>query len=261
MIMMRSILQEIIEYRRRDVAELRQSVPRADLEEKIRSRPPVRSLFEALSSPGVNLIAEVKKASPSKGLIQPHLDPVVTARAYEAGGAAAISVLTESRYFKGSLTDLTAVKQAVSVPVLRKDFIIDPYQVLEAAAAGADAILLIVAVLDDLELARLFAFASAFDLNCVVEVHNLQELHRAVRTGARIIGINNRDLATFEVDIATTCNLRWFVPENTLVVSESGIGTRDDVETMRDYMVNGVLIGESLVTAENIPARIQELFS
>ncbi|MCJ7605135.1 MAG: indole-3-glycerol phosphate synthase TrpC [Dehalococcoidales bacterium] len=256
-----TILDKIIEDKRQEVTGLKQSSPQSVLEEMIEQRMPVRGFAGALATPGISLIAEAKKASPSRGLLCPDFDAVRLARTYEESGAAAISVLTESKYFQGRLDYLTAVKGAVDIPVLRKDFIFDPYQVYESAAAGADAILLIVAVLTDGQLDELQSLANDLGLACLVEVHDESEVERAVGAGVRIIGINNRDLVTFDVDITTTGRLRPLIPEGPITVSESGIRTRDDMTLLQGYGVDAILVGESLVTSENIPQTIKELLS
>ncbi|OGO45390.1 MAG: indole-3-glycerol phosphate synthase, partial [Chloroflexi bacterium RBG_16_60_22] len=215
----------------------------------------------ALRGDKVRLIAEVKKASPTRGLLCPDFDPVALAKTYARHGAAAVSVLTEVNYFQGSLEHLAAVKEAVDIPVLRKDFIFDEYQVYESAAYGADALLLIAAVLDPPETARLLALSRSLGLRCLVEVHNEDELMMALLAGAGIIGINNRNLRTFRVDTNTTRRLRLLVPRENIVVSESGIRNAADMKKMKECKVNAVLVGEALVTAPDIPAKIKELMS
>jgi indole-3-glycerol phosphate synthase len=207
----------------------------------------------------LNFIAEIKRASPSRGLLRGHVDPAELGVAYESHGAAAISVLTEEDYFLGSLEDLKQVKQSVSCPVLRKDFIIDPYQVYEASAAGADAILLIAAILDAASLSQLLTVADRAGLSIVVEVHNQAELEKAVDCRAEIIGINNRDLTTFRVDLQTTLQLAPQVPEKTILVSESGISTADDVRLLREAGVDAFLIGEHLMKSPNPGKTLREL--
>lgn len=256
-----TILNRIIEDKRQEVADLKRSVPQSELEVMIEQRPPVRDFARALAAPGISLIAEAKKASPSRGLLCPDFDPVRLARAYEKAGAAAISVLTEVKYFQGRLDYLSAVRQAVDIPVLRKDFIFDPYQVYESAAAGADAILLIAAVLTNSRLDELQSLAGDFGMTCLVETHDESDVERAFRACAPVIGINNRDLETFEVDLSTTGRLCSIIPQGTMIVSESGIHTREDVIKLQEYGVDAVLIGESLVTSRDIPRTVKELFS
>jgi indole-3-glycerol phosphate synthase len=214
--------------------------------------PPARDFWNALGRPGsVALIAEVKRRSPGAGEIRSDLDPVALARSYEAGGASALSVLTDRVYFGGSLDDLAAVKRAVSIPILRKDFLIDPLQVAEARGAGADAVLLIVRILDDERLTEMLDSAARYGLAALVEVHDAAELERAARAGARIVGINNRDLSTFGTDLDVTVSLLERVPAGARVVSESGIRSPDDVRRLGLEGVDAVLVGESLLRAED----------
>jgi indole-3-glycerol phosphate synthase len=253
-------LDKIVAEKRKELEERQQAVPMSALNDAIKHKPAPVDLTTALSGEGLSLIAEVKRASPSKGMLNPDLDPVVLAKTYASCGAAAISVLTEENYFMGSRQDLEAVKNALPhIPVLRKDFILKPYQVLEARAWGADAILLIVAILDDSELKELITVSHKLGMHCLVEVHNEAELNRALKGDAQLIGINNRNLQTMEVDINVTKELRPLVPPGRLVVSESGIKGREDIEKLKAWGVNAVLIGEALVTADDIPARIKEL--
>jgi indole-3-glycerol phosphate synthase len=235
-------------------------VPLSVLEDAIKQQPTPIDLAEALKGEGVSLIAEVKRASPSRGDLNPDLDPVALAKLYVENGAAAISVLTEENYFKGSGQDLQAVKKTLpNVPVLRKDFILDPYQLYEARAWGVDATLLIVAILDDNVLRHLIALSHRLGMQCLVEVHNEDELERALKCDAKLIGVNNRNLQTLKVDINTTRKLRPLVPPGRIVVSESGLKGREDIEKLRAWGVDAVLIGEALVTASDIPAKIKEL--
>lgn len=224
----------------------------ASLERAVRDAPPTRGFRDALgNSERVRLIAECKRRSPGAGQIRPHLDPVGLTRGYERAGAAALSVLTDEVYFGGSLADLTAVRAAVGIPVLRKDFTIDPLQVLEARASGADAVLLIVRILSDAELAALQAEARGLGLDVLVEVHDASELGRAIELGADLIGINNRDLSTFETDVETTIRLLGDVPDDVVVVSESGIRSVEDVQRLGAAGVHGILVGETLLRAED----------
>ncbi len=210
-------------------------------------------------SANVRLIAEVKKASPSKGLIRPDFDPVAIASGYEAAGASAISVLTDEKYFQGRLEYLAEIESAVGVPLLRKDFVIDPYQVYESRAAGADAILLIVAALARGELATLMSVARELTTDSLVEVHTAEELDVALEAGTRIIGINNRDLQTFETRLETTLELASRVPGDRTLVSESGIFTRADVERLMAAGVDAVLVGESLMREPDPGVKVREL--
>ena len=258
-----NILDTIVAQKRLEVARLPGgSVAAHQLREAIRERGDgVRDFFGALASPrcgDVGLIAEVKKASPSLGVICPDFDAVRIARAYEAAGASCLSVLTDERFFQGSLGDLRAIRQAVALPLLRKDFIIDERQILEAVQWGADAILLIVAILTDDQLSQFHALADAAGLAALVEVHDEEELERALACGARLLGVNNRDLKTFTVDLGTTERLARRVErvrpelEGVLLVAESGIRTRADVLRVKTSGARAILVGESLVTSGNI---------
>ena len=253
-----SILTRIADSTRRRVEERRRAVPLADLREQIQSCKPRGGFpFEsALRAAGMSFICEVKKASPSKGVIAQEFDYLAIARAYERAGAAAISVLTEPEYFQGSDRSLQEIAAAVSIPVLRKDFVVDVYQVYEARLLGAAAVLLIVALLDEATLREYIACAHNLGLSALVEVHDEEELTRALDAGARIIGVNNRDLHTFEVDIRTSLRLRPLAPDSALFVAESGIRTRADVEQLERGGVDAVLIGESLMRA---PDKVEAL--
>ena len=209
----------------------------------------------------VRLIAEVKKASPSRGLLAPNFDPVLLATTYAQNGAAAISVLTDPR-FQGTLEHLASVKQAVlpvGTPALRKDFVFDPYQVYEARACGADAVLLIVSILTPQKLADFLSLGRELGMECLVEVHTPEELQAALDAGAEIIGINNRDLRTFHTDLAVTRELAQLVPRDKVIVSESGISTGEDMLNLKDLGVNAALVGEALVTAPDVGAKVREL--
>jgi len=263
--MERTILHEIAENKRKEVAEAKARTPLADLRRHLADAPPVRDFIGALKAPGtslirgMSLIAEVKKASPSAGVIRPDFDPVRIARIYEQSGAAAISVLTDEKYFQGGIEHLHAVKAAVSIPCLRKDFIIDTYQVVEARAAGADAVLLITGILSDEQLAELLGASHELGMCCLVESHTKEELERAVASGARLIGINNRDLRTFRTDISTTTRLSELVPRDRTLVSESGIRSRSDVAKLQAAGVSAILVGESLMRAADIAAAVRNL--
>ncbi|MDK2986311.1 MAG: indole-3-glycerol phosphate synthase [Clostridia bacterium] len=251
------ILEKIVRHKRHEVAERKSRRP---LELLKKSLPQTRGEFKsALGKEGVSLIAEVKKASPSKGVFREDFDPVKIATSYEKAGAAAISVLTDSEFFQGSLQDLKKVKESVQLPVLRKDFIIDPYQIYEAKYSGADAILLIAAVLDEKQLTEFLNLAGELELDALVEVHSREELKVALRSRAEIIGINNRDLTTFNTDIKTTLELAKFVPEGCILVSESGISSGEDVKRLAQAGVDAILVGEALVTSSEIDAKIKEL--
>lgn len=229
------------------------------LEERIANREAPRDFLRTISQERLQLIAEVKKASPSKGVLCADLDPVTMGKSYAECGAAAISVLTEVYHFHGSLEYMSVIKDKVDIPLLRKDFVFDEYQIYESAAFGADALLLIAGILSDEQLSGLLQLSHRLGMDCLVEVHDEDELERAIQCQTKIIGINNRDLNTFEVDINTTRKLIPLVPVGTSVISESGIKTREDILTMMECGVNAVLIGEALVIAESIPDKIKEL--
>jgi indole-3-glycerol phosphate synthase len=252
------MLNKIITRKRDEIKWRKQAVPLATLKERIAQREAPLDLAAALRGEPVRLIAEVKRASPSRGILCPDFDPVALATGYARGGAAAISVLTEENYFGGSLDHLMAIREAVKLPLLRKDFIFDPYQIYETAAYGADALLLIVSILSQEQLSQLLSLSHSLSLKCLVEIHNEAEADRALAAGAEIIGINNRDLRTFETDINTTRRLRPLMPRGQIVVSESGISSRHDIKKLRQWRINAVLIGEALVTAADIPAKIRE---
>ncbi len=255
---MNNILDRIVADKRAEVELLKKERPLAELEQLIAKRKPNRGFARALSGDRTRIIAEVKKSSPSKGDINPNLDPVKTARIYERAGAAAISVLTESGYFKGSIDYLSQIRDVVAIPILRKDFIFDPYQIYEAGAYGADALLLITAILNQDDLSVLLKLSESLGMDCLVEVHDEREMERAVMAKSAIIGINNRDLKNFSIDINTTRRLLPMLPEGTICVSESGIKNRTDIETLNEWKVNAALIGESLVAADDIEAKLKE---
>ena len=266
--MSQNILDNILETKRKEVAAL---CDREDLESlKVRAAagPRPRNFFAAMTKAprrGINLIAEVKKASPSAGVIREDFDPAAIARAYEAAGADAISVLTDETYFQGGLDDLRAVRQAVKLPVLRKDFIIDPAQVYESRAAGADAVLLIAAALSPSMLLDLMILSAELRMTSLVEVHGADELlrlrsavgfpHRAYS----LLGINNRDLTTFEVDVNTTIRLAELAGDEAHIISESGIRSRQDVLRLRDAGVRGILVGEALMRCGDVSAGVEQL--
>ncbi len=253
------MLDKIIVQKREEVEQRKKVATMAYLQERIAHQRPVVDLALALKGDHIRLIAEVKQASPSRGMLSPNLNPTELARTYAEGGAAAISVLTEVNYFMGSIEHIAAIKEVVDLPLLRKDFIFDPYQVHESRAYGADALLLIAAILSQTQLNELLALSRSLGLRCLVEVHNEGEVERAVLSAAEIIGINNRDLNTFIIDINTTRRLRPLVPKEKIVVSESGIKSRKDMEKLGKWRVNAVLVGEALVTASDVLAKMQEL--
>lgn len=257
---MPTILDRIVETKRREIESARKTVTEAELERRVANLPAARDFTAAVGAPGeIRVIAEVKKASPSAGIIRADFDPVAIARTYEAHGAAAISVLTDVEYFQGSLDYLTAVKQAVKCPVLRKDFILDRYPLLEARTAGADVALLIAECLPGDRLAALQREAAAIGLHTLVELHDAEQLPRVLDSGAKVIGINNRDLRTFTTRLEHTLDLIAKIPPDRIVVSESGIRTHADLERLRAAGVRAVLVGESLMRAPDIGAALDAL--
>ncbi|MBI4307824.1 MAG: indole-3-glycerol phosphate synthase TrpC [Chloroflexi bacterium] len=256
------VLEDILDAKAREVAERQAAVPLRELQRRIGERRPAKDFAAALRGDGLRLIAEVKRASPSKGLLRAEFDPVAIARTYVRCGAAAISVLTEAPHFQGDLAHLSAVAEAVGPdgpPVLRKDFISHPYQVYEARASGADSLLLIVGILDHGQLNGLLMLARGLGMEPLVEVHTRQEVQRAVNAGAMVVGINNRNLGTFRTDVQTTRRLRPGIPEGRTIVSESGLHAREDLERVRAWGVDAVLIGEAFMTAPDIEAKVREL--
>ena len=257
---MDSILQEIVDYKRGFVAERKAVVSLGQVIAASEAAPRPRSLFDRLAqSDDIAVIAEIKKASPSKGLIREDFDPVEIGSAYEANGASGISILTDEKYFQGSDSYLTDVHRHVDLPLLRKDFTIDPYQIYEAKVIGASAVLLIVAALAPDELRAFVELAREVDVDALVEVHTIEEAEIAVDAGAELFGINNRDLNTFTTDLAVTEGVVTKLPADALIVSESGIHTRADVERVRDAGVDAVLVGESLMREADIGAKLCEL--
>lgn len=255
------ILDEIMRHHRERLPKVMREVPLEDVRAFARMGLPAVDFREALARPGVSLIAECKKASPSRGLMVPDYNPARIARTYVKAGASAVSVITDARHFQGNLEDLRDVKEALQnlpspyfetrVPVLRKDFIFHPYQVYEARAAGADAVLLIARVLPGGDLAELLQLVHDLDMNALVEVHSEEELAHALEANPRIIGVNNRNLQTFEVDFANTARLRAQIPEGIITVAESGLKTADDVRQMAEIGVNAILVGEALVRSKD----------
>ncbi|QBD77790.1 bifunctional indole-3-glycerol-phosphate synthase TrpC/phosphoribosylanthranilate isomerase TrpF [Ktedonosporobacter rubrisoli] len=253
-------LERIVTQTRIDLEQHKREQPLEELQRRVSEQTPARDLRQALSSrPQVNLIAEVKRASPSKGMLAPHIDPVELACTYEQNGAAAISVLTEPHFFLGSSEFLTAIKAAVNVPVLRKDFIVDEYQVYEARAWGADAILLICAILDDAQLSHLLQVARTLGMHCLVEAHSKEEAQRAISAGAMIIGVNSRDLVSFKMNPYLIRDLRSLIPADRVVVAESGIHTAADARRLARYDVQAMLVGESLVVSNDVPGQMRML--
>ncbi len=254
------ILDTIIDHKRKELQIEQEQVPLSILQSKLRKIPPTKDFRSAIAQPDtINLIAEVKKKSPSKGIIREDFDPIQIAKTYTNNGAAAISVLTDVKFFDGCLDYLSTIRQTVNLPLLRKDFTIDPYHIYQARIAGADAILLIVAVLTPEQLREFMEIAASLSLASLVEVHTEAELEISLDVGAEIIGINNRDLRTFDTDLATTYKLRESIPTGKVVVSESGIYTRADVESLREAGVNAILVGESLMRSTDIGEQVRNL--
>jgi indole-3-glycerol phosphate synthase len=251
-----NILEKIAAVRRQRLALEKKAVSIAELERLAAGRPPALDFVSALSEPGVHIIAEIKKASPSKGDIAPGLDPAGTAERYVEGGASAISVLTEQDHFKGSINDLAAAREAVDRPILRKDFILDEYQILEARAHGADSFLLISGLLDGETLGRLLNFGRSLGMEPLVETHEIAEIEIALEADARVVGVNNRNLKTFSTSLDVTLRAMERIPKDRIVVSESGIKTREDILKAGASVF---LIGETLVRSPDPGAKIREL--
>lgn len=257
---MTNILEKIVNAKRKEVEESIRQRPLRDLMRQADSAPPPRDFLTPLkSSPPIRLIAEVKRASPSKGLIRADFDPVLIAKAYAQSGATCISVLTDVQFFQGSLDYLSAIRAAVELPLLRKDFIIHPYQVFEARANGADAVLLIAECLNRQELKGLQQLSRDLGMHALIEVYQSANLDNALSTGTELIGVNNRDLSTFEVDFERTIKLRKQIPASCTLVSESGISTRDDALRLQEHNVQAMLVGESLMRQTDIALATKNL--
>ncbi|HIE99848.1 MAG TPA: indole-3-glycerol phosphate synthase TrpC [Fuerstia sp.] len=257
---MTTVLDEIVTHKQTEVATAKKRLPADQLEAQLPHAPPVRCFLTALSAgarPG--LIAEVKKASPSAGIIRPDFSPVQIARCYEIAGAQCLSVLTDEKYFQGHLDFLKQIRTQVQIPVMRKEFIVDRYQILEARVAGADCVLLIAECLDDVQLQDLHDYAHALGMKTLIELYEPQNLSRVLKTGAQLIGINNRDLRTFVTTLEHTFDLKKDVPDDVVLVSESGIGTHEDIVRLREAGVGGVLVGESLMRQPDIVAAVKSL--
>jgi indole-3-glycerol phosphate synthase len=261
------ILARIVEHKRREVAERSAGVPVSELKSRGLDGPPPRDFTKAVARerpPGrpaspIRAIAEIKRASPSQGTIREPLDPAEIARAYASAGAAAISVLTDGPFFRGGLDDLAVARRAVTLPILRKEFIVEPYQIYETRAHLADAILLIAAALEPSQLLEFHSLAKSLSLDALVEVHTPEELQTALRAGATLIGINNRDLHTFRTDLDTTFRLLPHLPKEAVVVSESGISAHDDVRRLEAAGVDAILVGEALLRSPDPGAMLREL--
>ncbi|MDG2206658.1 MAG: indole-3-glycerol phosphate synthase TrpC [Pirellulales bacterium] len=250
---MPTILEEIVATKQKEIASSRKSVSEQQLQRSIADAPPIRDFFSALASQeSIALIAEVKKASPSAGILRTDFNPRQIAKIYCSHGATCLSVLTDSPYFQGSLENLSAIRKDISVPLLRKDFILDQYQLLEARAYGADAVLLIAECLDDCNLKNLFNRTIDLGMTPLVEVYERENLERVLSIGATLIGINNRNLHDFTTNIDHVLKLRSEIPDDCLVVGESGIRTREDVQRLEAGKVDAMLVGESLIRSENI---------
>ena len=255
------ILDQIIADKRAELATTKRLVPLAEVQRMASEQAEPVDFAAALKGNVIRLIAEIKKASPSRGVIRPDMNPVEIAEIYAANGASAISVLTEVKYFQGSLNHLRDTKKRLGdkMPLLRKDFIWEPYQIYESRAYGADALLLIVAILDVKKLKELLWLSHGLGMNCLVEVHNETEVEVALKGEAKIIGVNNRELGTFGVDLTTTQRLLPLIPPGKIVVSESGIKNRNDMKKSAEWGVDAVLVGESLISATNIAKKMKEL--
>ncbi len=257
---MTTILDKIVARKRQEIEAARQKLPVRDVEARLQNAPVIRNFRAALEQPGkIQIIAEVKKASPSDGVLRADFDPVAIARTYERHGAACISVLTDGPFFQGSLAHLSAIRSAVQIPILRKDFILERYQLLEARWAGADAVLLIAEILDDKQLHSLLKGAGELGLQALVELYDADNLSRVVDSGARLIGINNRNLHTFVTRLEHTLELAGRVPAGCCLVSESGIRDREDILRLAQAGVRAVLIGETFMRAPDIGTKLDQL--
>ena len=255
------ILEQIVADKREELEAKKGTLPLAEIKKLALEKPPPLDFASALAGEGIKVIAEVKKASPSRGIIRHDFNAVEIARIYADNGASAISVLTEAKYFQGNLDHLKDIRNALGdkLPLLRKDFLWEPYQIYESRAYGADDLLLIVAILDTGKLEELLQLSHELGMGCLVEVHNEAELEVALKSGARIIGINNRDLNTFAVNLNTTRRLRPLIPSDKIVVSESGIESRSDMKKLRKWGADAILVGESLMSATDIAGKMKEL--
>lgn len=254
------VLQTIVAHKRQEIAATKDRRPASELQKFLRDAPPIRGFIDSLKrSTGIGLIAEVKKASPSAGLIRADFDPVAIARTYEKHGANCLSVLTDEKFFQGHLDYLIAVRQSVSIPVMRKEFILDTYQVLEARVAGADCILLIAECLDDCRMRELYFYASELGMDVLIEIYDPENLERVLNLDPPMIGINNRNLREMRTDLAHTLDLAKKIPSGTLLVSESGIKTHADVRQLQNGGAGAILVGESLMRSPDIGTALDSL--
>lgn len=257
---MADILNKIVQTKWQEIAQAKENQPLETLQARCHDLPPTRGFADALAqSPPIRLIAEVKKASPSAGLIREDFDPAMIAQAYQRGGASCLSVLTDQQYFQGDLSYLQLIRDSVSLPLLRKDFIVDPYQVYEARVAGADAILLIAECLDAANMKELHDLAVDLGMDVLIELHSPDNLPKVLATGTRLVGVNNRDLHNFQVDTQRTLDIRKEVPTTQLVVGESGVRDRQLVEQWQQAGINAMLVGESLMRKPDIESAVREL--
>jgi len=252
-------LESIISYKRKEIERDKTAMPLESLKSRITDLPSTRNFKEAISKEGLNLIAEIKRASPSKGVIRKEFNPVEIAKLYQESGASAVSVLTTEKFFYGSLDFLSQAKEVTTIPILQKDFIVDEYQIYQARVNKADAILLIASILVEAQINSFLECAHNLGLDCLVEVHTKEELSKVLASKAQIIGINNRDLTTLTTDLSTTLTLSKLVPKDRMLVSESGIKTQEDVKKLQECGVRAILVGESLMSAPDISAKMKEL--
>lgn len=257
---MADVLETIVAHKVQEIEAAKKARPAAWLEAQLSHAPEARGFARTLAGgEGVRVIAEVKKASPSAGVIRADFDPVEIARTYERHGAACLSVLTDEHFFQGHLHDLHAVRQSVSIPVMRKDFILDRYQVLEARVAGADCVLLIAECLDNCRLRDLYFYASELGMDALIEIYDPENLERVLKLDPPLVGVNNRNLRTFVTDLAHSIRLRPEIPDSSLLVSESGIHSRGDVERLLEAGIRAILVGETLMRSDDMGAKLNEL--
>ncbi len=258
---MQNFLEDIVAYKKEFIEQKKAKLPLEELRFKVENLPSSRSFKKAISEPDdkLHLIAEVKKASPSAGVICKDFNPLELAKSYEENGASAISVITCEKFFEGNLTYLETVSKNINIPVLRKDFIIDKYQIYEARLFGADAILLIACILHEEQIMDFIKISKELSMDCLVEVHSEEDIKKVLNTPSEIIGINNRDLRTFAVDLSVTEKLVPLIPKDKVIVSESGIKTDDDIHLLQKIPINAILIGQSLLESQDIRKKIRDL--